>query len=108
MPDPGQPLRVDVDHLRMSADFMDMHGEDLRRAHETADTSIVDSAAEWVGASAAALQAKLAEWQGVTAHASNEFAYHNAAFKKVATEFEKMDEEGATALMRSRDQITDL
>lgn len=108
MPGSRQPLRVDTDDLRMSADFMDMHGEDLRREHAAADTSIADSAAEWVGASAAALQAKLAEWQRVTAHATGEFTYHNAAFKKVAVEFETMDDEAAVSLMRTRDQIADL
>lgn len=108
MPDSGQPLRVDTDDLRRSADFMDMHAEDLRREHAAADTSIADSAAEWVGASAAALQAKIAEWQAVTAHATGEFAYHNAAFKKVAAAFETMDDDSAASLMRTRNQISDL
>lgn len=108
MPDSCEPLRVNTDDLRMSADFMDMHGEDLRREHQTADTGIADSASEWVGTSAAALHAKLAEWQQVTAHAAGEFDYHNAAFKKVAVEFETMDDDAAACLMRTRDRIADL
>lgn len=105
MPNPNQPLRVNPDDLRMSANFMDMHGADIQSSHAVADASIEEHLSGWVGASALALQAKLLEWQSVTTHATGECTYHNGAFKKVATDFETMDEDKAVELMRTRNQI---
>ena len=56
-----QGLRVDLVDLRMSANHVDMHHADLHNADASAHASIEDSSVEWVGASALALQAALAD-----------------------------------------------
>ena len=60
-------LRVDPIDLSMSSDHMDMHHGELLAAHTAANGTIEEAQTGWVGASAAALQSKLAEWQAVTA-----------------------------------------
>ncbi|OHU44671.1 WXG100 family type VII secretion target [Mycobacteroides chelonae] len=105
MPHSNRPLRVNPDDLRMSANFMDMHRSEIQQAHAAADASIEEHMTEWVGASAMALQAKFLEWQGVTTYSTGECTYHHAAFKKVAAEFETMDEDKAVEMLRTRNQI---
>lgn len=100
---PG-PLKVDLAHLRMSADHMDMHHGDLHETHTAAHASIEDHAVEWVGTSALALQAKLAEWQAATAHIKNECAHHRDAFHQIADLYQTVDEDGAIDILRTRQQ----
>jgi hypothetical protein len=59
----AKDLRVDPIDLRLSSDHMDMHHTEVSTAHVAANGDIEAAQAGWVGASAAALQAKFAEWQ---------------------------------------------
>jgi WXG100 family type VII secretion target len=94
----ADPVKVDPIDLRMSSDHMDMHHGDLLTAHGAANGAIEESQAGWVGASAAALQAKIAEWQSVTAELCGDIAAHSEAFRSAAAGYETTDTDGAEAL----------
>lgn len=87
----AEPLRVDPVDLHMSADHMSMHHADLRAAHADADSDIEAAQAGWVGASAAALQAKLAEWQATTQHLCGSIADHERAFRAAGNQYQTVD-----------------
>ncbi|MDO3398665.1 WXG100 family type VII secretion target [Mycolicibacterium neoaurum] len=91
-------LRVDPVDLRMSSDHMDMHHADLQAAHSAANADIDAAQAGWVGASAAALQARFAEWQNTTAELCGDIAAHGAAFRKSAEGYTTVDADGADKL----------
>ncbi|GLP76369.1 hypothetical protein TUM20983_34790 [Mycobacterium antarcticum] len=91
-------LEVDPIDLRMSADHMDMHHADLTAAHTTADADIESAQAGWVGASGAALLAKLADWQQATGVMTADIASHGAAFQSAAAEYASVDETSADDL----------
>lgn len=103
-----EPLKVDLVELRMSANHVDMHHGDLHQEHTAAHASIEDASAEWVGASALALQAALAEWQAHAAHMTNETAHHRDAFHTIADTYQTVDEDGAIEVLRTRQQPSDL
>ncbi len=97
-----QGLRVDLVDLRMSANHVDMHHAGLHNADASAHASIEDSSVEWVGASALALQAALADWQVRSALLSNETAHHRDAFRTIADAYQSVDEDGALGILRTR------
>lgn len=90
-----EPLKVDPIDLHISADQMSIHHAELRAAHAEADSDIEGAQAGWVGASAAALQAKLAKWQAATEQLCGSIAGHEQAFRAAAQQYETVDEDGA-------------
>ena len=88
-------LEVDPVDLRVSAAHMDMHHADLTAAHSAADADIEYSQAGWVGASGAALIAKLADWQAATITMTADIASHGAAFQAAATDYVTVDDTSA-------------
>ena len=91
-------LKVDPTDLHMSSDHMDMHHTDLQTAHVAANGDIEAAQTGWVGASAAALQAKFAEWQAATTSLCTDVAAHGAAFRNAAQGYVAIDGEGARKL----------
>ncbi|OBI81118.1 WXG100 family type VII secretion target [Mycobacterium sp. E740] len=91
-------LEVDPIDLRMSSDHLDMHHSELSAAHTAADGAIEEAQAGWVGTSAAALQAKFAEWQDTTATMTRDLAAHGEAFRAAAAGYETVDGTSAAAL----------
>ena len=55
-------FRIDLEALAGSAAHVAGQGEDLASAHVASDNRIAAAQSGWVGASAAALQAKTATW----------------------------------------------
>jgi WXG100 family type VII secretion target len=96
----AEPVKVDPIDLRMSSDHMDMHHAELLAAHSAANDAIEAAQAGWVGASAAALQTKLAEWQGVTMELCGDIAAHGEAFRSAAAGYESTDADRAEKLDR--------
>jgi len=72
----GNSLRVDPVDVHMSSGHMDVHHADLTAAHTAADGEIEGAQAGWVGASAAALQSKMTEWQATTTKLCGDIAAH--------------------------------
>jgi WXG100 family type VII secretion target len=96
----ADPLKVDPVDLRMSSDHMDMHHGELLGAHTVADGAIEEAQAGWVGASAAALQSKLVEWQAATAEMCGDIAAHGEAFRTAADGYQTVDTDSAEKLDR--------
>jgi uncharacterized protein YukE len=90
--------KVDPTDLHMSSDHMDMRHAELQTAHVAANGDIEASQTGWVEASAAALQAKFAEWQAATTALCTDVAAHGAAFRTAAQGYLANDGEGAGKL----------
>ena len=58
----GGEFRVDPEALAGSAEHVSGQGEDLASAHLSSDNQIEGAQSGWVGASAAALNARMAAW----------------------------------------------
>ncbi|WP_193601570.1 WXG100 family type VII secretion target [Mycobacteroides abscessus] len=101
----AQVLRVDFVDMKMSSNLIDEHREDLRAAHAAADAAIEAAQSGWVGQSALALQEKLLELQGVTHHADNECDHHSTAITAISDKFQKIDEQEAIEIIRTRRSI---
>jgi WXG100 family type VII secretion target len=84
-------LKVDPIDLHMSSDHMDMHRTELLAAHAAANSVIEEAQAGWVGASAAALQSKLAEWQATSTRLCGDIAAHSAAYRTAANGYTEND-----------------
>lgn len=90
-----EPLRVDPVDLHVSANHMNVHHADLRAAHAEADNDIEAAQTGRVGASAAALQAKLAEWQATTGQLCGSIAEHEQAFRAARDAYQVVDGQSA-------------
>ncbi|SRX94723.1 hypothetical protein MSP7336_02983 [Mycobacterium shimoidei] len=90
-----QPLKFDLADLHISANHMSVHHADLKAAHAEADTDIQNAQAGWVGASAAALQGKLAEWQATTEQLCGNIADHEQAFRAARNAYQRTDDQSA-------------
>ena len=90
-----EPLKVNPIDLYMSADHMSVHHADLRAAHAAADSDIEGAQGGWVGASAAALQAKLVEWQATTEQLCGNISDHEQAFRAAGKAYQTVDGESA-------------
>lgn len=93
-----EPLEVDPLDLHLSADHLGVHHAELRTAHTAADGDIEAAQAGWVGASAAALQAKLADWQATTEQLCGSIADHEQAFRAAKNQYQAVDGETADHL----------
>ena len=94
MPD----LRADPIDLALSADHMTMHGRDLRASHASADASIDNAGPGWVGTSAAALKARLAELQTVTDDLYGQITTMGEQFRTASQRYIQADASSADAL----------
>ena len=63
-----------------------------------ANSAIEEAQAGWVGASAAALQAKFVEWQEATAEMTGDIAAHGEAFRAAAAGYADTDAHSARKL----------
>ncbi|MBS4730127.1 WXG100 family type VII secretion target [Mycobacterium sp. SM1] len=88
-------MKFDPADLHASAEHMSVHHADLRAAHAAADSEIEDAQPGWVGASAAALAAKLAEWQAATEQLCGSIADHEQAFRAARKAYLTVDGESA-------------
>jgi WXG100 family type VII secretion target len=93
-----EPLKVNPADLHLSADRMSVHHADLRAAHAAADSDIESAQSGWVGASAAALQAKLAEWQATTEQLCGSIADHERAFRAAGNRYQAVDGHSADSI----------
>ncbi|MBU8820406.1 WXG100 family type VII secretion target [Mycolicibacterium goodii] len=91
-------LEVDPVDLHMSSDHMDMHHADLETVHAAAHADIEAAQAGWVGASAAALQAKFAQWQAEAETLRADIAAHRDGFRTAAESYTLVDGGAAEAV----------
>lgn len=96
----AKPLQVNPVDLHMSADHMDMHHMDLQAAHAAADGDIESAQTGWTGASAAALQAKLTEWQTTTETLCASVGDHGDSFRVAGHNYDGVDVDGGENIDR--------
>lgn len=93
-------LRVDPVDLALSADHLDMHGRDLQVAHASANAAVDSAGPGWVGTSAVALQARLAEWQAVTDDLYLQITTMGQHLRVASQRYSQSDATSADALAR--------
>ena len=91
-------VKVEPIDLQMSSDHMDMHHAEFLATHTAANSAIEEAQAGWVGASAAALQAKFVDWQEATAEMTGDIAAHGEAFRAAAAGYADADAHSARRL----------
>lgn len=96
----SERLRVDPIDLHMSCDHLDMHHAEFTQAHAAADGDIEAAQSGWIGSSAAALQAKFAEWQEVTTRLQADIEFHSASIRTAAKGYVATDTSGGQALAK--------
>ncbi|CPW62561.1 WXG100 family type VII secretion target [Mycobacteroides abscessus] len=95
-------LRVDFVDMKLSANLIDGHRQELRAAHASADAAIEAAQSGWVGQSALALNELLLGLQGITHHAGNECDHHSTAIGAISENFQTIEEHEAVDLLRIR------
>jgi hypothetical protein len=91
-------LKIDPIDLALSADHMDMHGNDLQVAHTSANAALKGAAAGWVGMSAAALQARMADLQAVTDELHGQISTIGEQFRIASGMYSATDSDCSDAL----------
>ncbi|MCV7251780.1 MULTISPECIES: type VII secretion target [Mycobacteriaceae] len=100
-------LRVVPEHLHLSASTVDMHADDMRTKHGTADGRVEESMAGLPAGAAAALSAKVAEWQATTGVLYGNMAGHSDGLRMGAMNYSQNDETGATNIANAGEQMPD-
>jgi WXG100 family type VII secretion target len=91
-------IRVDPDHLLISATRVDGHAAAVKEGHAAAHARIQDAQPGLVGASAVAIESKLSEWQAVTQGLHSLIADHAHAFRTSAVGFQDTESHNARSV----------
>ncbi|MCW2653046.1 MAG: hypothetical protein QOE41_1809 [Mycobacterium sp.] len=91
-------IRVDPDHLLISATRVDDHAADVKEGHAAAHARIHDAQPGLVGASAAAIESKLSEWQAITQGLHSLITDHAYAFRTSAVGFRDTESHNARSV----------
>jgi WXG100 family type VII secretion target len=91
-------LRVNLEHLAVSAAQITDHGEDLASSHLSADNRIADAQAGWTGRSAEALAERVPRWTANSTKLVTRMGEHASDFYSVGQAFSAMEETNAEKL----------
>lgn len=94
----SENLFVDPIDLHMSSDHLAMHQGELSAAHTAADSEMARAQATWVGASAAALGARLLRCREETESLIGDLATQGARIRCAAYEYTLTDDDAALAV----------
>ena len=76
----AERIRIDPEHLLVSASRVNGHAEELKITHTAADTQIESALGGWSGTSLTAMTAKAAEWRAATTAMSGRLFDHAELF----------------------------
>lgn len=99
------PMDVNPDHLRLSADQINMHNDRLTAKHGEANASIESALSGWVGRSGDALRAKLADLAAVDTHIAEELTRHDDLLRYGAYNYESMDDHSMAEFINTEQAI---
>ncbi|SRR5690606_4920383 len=104
------PKQVEVspEDLRASAHYVDTLAETLNVQHAAADARIQAAMPSQIGRSAAMLRAAATKWQEDTAKFHARLSGHGQALRESGAMYEATDMDGARAVGKAGQQITDL
>jgi WXG100 family type VII secretion target len=91
-------IHVDPDQLLISATRVDGHATEVKDTHAASHARIQDAQPGLVGSSAAAIESKLTEWQGVTRALHTVITDHAHAFRTSAAGFANTESRNAQAV----------
>jgi len=94
----GEKLQVDLEALAGSAAQVTGQGEDLATAHLSSDNRIAAAQSGWVGASAAALDAKATTWLEISRRLLTRVGGHALDLNNDGIEFAALERENAEKL----------
>ncbi|WP_457149597.1 WXG100 family type VII secretion target [Mycobacteroides abscessus] len=97
-----EPLQVEPERLRMSADHMDRHRAEHVETHAKTNAVIQGAASGWVGTSAKALQGKMTDWAAQSRHIENELTHYRDAFDQCGHAFVTTDEQSKINIFQTR------
>jgi hypothetical protein len=101
----SESLRVVPEDLHLSASTVDMHADDMRTKHGTADGRVEESMVGLPAGAAAALGAKLTEWQAATGVLYGDMAGHSDGLRMGAMNYSQNDQTGAENIANTSSQI---
>jgi WXG100 family type VII secretion target len=104
----GRDMRVDPVTLHASAGHIDGSADDLRAAHGSAHERIAAARAGWIGASAAALTAKVAQWEEESAAHYTELVKHGHHFRSAAASYLDTDTDAQSEIENAGSKLGDL
>ena len=91
-------VRVHPEHLLVSAVFAEVHADDLHSQHSAADARIESAQPGMPATAAAAMSAKAAMWQAVTAALHAKISDHGTALRTSGVAFHDAELENARRL----------
>jgi WXG100 family type VII secretion target len=91
-------VKVEPEHLFVSAVEVDGHAEDVLVGHAEAHGQIEGAQSGWTGLSATALAAKVAKWHEATVALGSRVAGHAEGLRNSGFGFSAMEEQNAELL----------
>jgi WXG100 family type VII secretion target len=91
-------IRVKPEDLLVSGAQVKGHADDVEAGHAASDASIYAAQAGLVGSSAAAMEAKLAQWKSATVELTNRLAEHAQALTAGASDYRESDDNNAAII----------
>ena len=100
-------IRVTPEDLLVSGTQVKGHADDVEAGHAASDASIYAAQAGLVGSSAAAMEAKLAQWRRTTVQLTNRLTEHAQALTAGAGDYRETDQHNAAIIANVGEQATD-
>lgn len=94
---PGE-VRVTTEDLKVSASHVDMHADNLRLRHGTADGQLEAAQPGLPAGSAAALSGAVTKWQQDTTHQYTRMIDHSNGLRSGAASYAEVDDRSAENL----------
>ncbi|WP_431236102.1 WXG100 family type VII secretion target (plasmid) [Mycolicibacterium psychrotolerans] len=91
-------LKVTPEDLTRSGQAVAWHCDDVAERHASADALIEGATPGWTGASAAALAARMTQWQATTAALVEQLGTHASNFTGARVVYDTTEEHGAQEL----------
>jgi WXG100 family type VII secretion target len=100
-----QELRVDPADVRIGANFVDMHAGDLHEGHDAAHKRITAAQSGWIGASEAALSARMTELEEETAAHCRELHGHRDNLRTAADSYDTTDTDAVAGFVQDQAEL---
>jgi WXG100 family type VII secretion target len=94
----ADPIRVRPEDLLISGAQVRGQADDVEAGHAASDAHIYAAQAGMVGSSAAAMEAKLAQWQSTTVALTNRLTEHAQALTTGAGDYGESDQRNAAII----------
>jgi WXG100 family type VII secretion target len=94
----ADPIRVRPEDLLISGAQVKGHADDVEASHAASDSTIYAAQPGMVGSSAAAMEAKLAQWRSTTVALTNRLTDHAQALTTGGGDYRESDQHSAAII----------